>query len=216
MNETPRHSVALPTGETGDHRLFAPAAARNIGPIIDGLRQFVPETGFALEIASGTGEHVVAFSTAFPRLRWQPTDVDPARLASIEAWTHYAKADQVLPPVAFDAAQEQWLGPKTDVVFLSNLLHLVSAADARSIVDCMAAALAPGGVLAIYGPFLRESGYASAGDERFDAAIRAENHDAGYKSITSTEDHLLALGLTRCDCLSMPANNLMSVWKRPR
>lgn len=35
---------------------------------------------------AGTGEHTIYNAAALPGLQWQPTDADPAALASIEAW----------------------------------------------------------------------------------------------------------------------------------
>ena len=49
------------------------------------LETVVPETGKALELASGTGEHVVRMAGAFPGLTWQPSDIDPTRITSIDA-----------------------------------------------------------------------------------------------------------------------------------
>ena len=58
----------------------APAAARNREPILLVLRDTLPRSAHVLEIASGTGEHAVCFSTALPELTWQPTDLDPEAL----------------------------------------------------------------------------------------------------------------------------------------
>ncbi|HSG66350.1 MAG TPA: DUF938 domain-containing protein, partial [Gammaproteobacteria bacterium] len=41
-------------------RWHSAPAERNTGPIIDVLRGVLPEHGLVLEIASGTGQHVVA------------------------------------------------------------------------------------------------------------------------------------------------------------
>ena len=210
-----QHSVANPSDQAGDARLYAPAAARNRAPLVEALRPFLPQSGLALEIASGTGEHVVGFATAFPGLIWQPTDIDSERLASIAAWTRHEALGNIRPPLHHDAVAQRWTGPPANVVFLANLLHLVSQAEAASLIATMAGALAPSGTLALYGPFLREDGYASDGDMRFDAAIRAERPEAGYKSIGWTEGALAAQGLDRRDCVAMPANNLLLVWRRP-
>ena len=67
-------------------RRQAPAAARNVGPIGDVLAEWLPPSGLVLEIASGTGEHALAFARRFPNLDWQPSDPDPEALASIAAW----------------------------------------------------------------------------------------------------------------------------------
>jgi Protein of unknown function (DUF938) len=42
-----------------DHRQHAPATVRNRDFILDVLRDVLPMTGIILEIASGSGEHVV-------------------------------------------------------------------------------------------------------------------------------------------------------------
>ena len=64
----------------------APAAQRNREPIIEVLREWLPTKGLVLEVASGTGEHAVAFAQAFPNLEWQPSDIHPDALSSIAAW----------------------------------------------------------------------------------------------------------------------------------
>ena len=50
-----------------DHRQYAPATARNREFILDVLRQVLATTGVILEIASGSGEHVIHFARNFPR-----------------------------------------------------------------------------------------------------------------------------------------------------
>jgi hypothetical protein len=44
-----------------DDRQYAPATLRNRDFILDVLRDVLPRTGAILEIASGSGEHIVHF-----------------------------------------------------------------------------------------------------------------------------------------------------------
>ena len=59
-------------------RRSAPAALRNREPIAEVLRDWLPERGLVLEIASGTGEQAVYFAEHCPHLTWQPTDLHPS------------------------------------------------------------------------------------------------------------------------------------------
>lgn len=52
-----------------------------------------------LEVGSGTGEHAVHFAHHLPALRWQPSEADPAALASITDWVVHAALPNVLPPL---------------------------------------------------------------------------------------------------------------------
>ncbi|MBV6658151.1 MAG: DUF938 domain-containing protein [Devosiaceae bacterium] len=215
MTSDPRPSFAEPSSDAADKRLFAPSAQRNRAPIIEALTPHISASGLVLEIASGTGEHAVGFVQSFAHLTWQPTEIDPERLASIEAWTRHASLKgRILPPIAFNPVTERWQGERAQLVYLSNLLHLISEPAAKAIIATMADAAAPGGMVAIYGPFLRADGFASEGDEAFDEGIRRQSPEAGYKAIDWTESQLSGHGLTKVARLALPANNLLTLWIR--
>src|SRR3954470_7645385 len=88
--------------------LHAAATERNRGPILEVLRRVLPPAGLVLEIASGTGQHVVFFAGALPALTWQPSDPAPAHLDSVRAWTAASGADNVAPPVTLDVERWPW------------------------------------------------------------------------------------------------------------
>ena len=73
-----------------DPRQFAPSAHRNRDLIRDQLASRWPATGTVLEIASGSGEHVVHFAASAPHLTFQPTDPSAEARASIDAWVREA------------------------------------------------------------------------------------------------------------------------------
>ncbi len=203
-------SVALPS--TGG-KLHAPSASRNVDAIVEALKPYVPRQGTALEIASGTGEHMLRFATAFPALTWQPTDIDPARLISIKAWCGEAGLTNVKPPIHLDASREGWAAKHggQNLIFLSNLLHLISQAEAETIVSEAAKALAPDGVFIVYGPFLRGKTFASEADQHFDESLRAEAQEIGYKSCEQIQHLQAVAGLAPHPPIDMPANNLLLV-----
>ncbi|MEL7213778.1 MAG: DUF938 domain-containing protein [Pseudomonadota bacterium] len=190
-------------------RLVSPSAARNAGPILALLEQVAPASGRALEIASGTGEHVLHFAHAFPEVDWQPSDVDPERLASIEDWSRDHYGDNLQRPVYLDATEPGWemAHDPFDLVVLINLLHLISDDAARCVLDGIAEALEDGGTAMIYGPFLRDGRTTSDGDATFHAKIQADDPANGYKDIGVIFEHLQGLGLDVARH-EMPANNI--------
>ena len=88
------------------------------------LRDVLPERGLVLEVASGTGEHALHFARAFPDLRWQPTDPDPAALRSIEAWRGEAGLANLLPPLALDVRAAEWPVAAADAILAINMVHI--------------------------------------------------------------------------------------------
>ena len=207
----PQASVAHP-GDGG--RLVAPAASRNAAALGDLLARVAPARGRALELASGTGQHAAAFAARFPALSWQPTEIDPERRASIDAYC--ADLPNVAPALELDATRPGWSADHAgqDLILLVNLLHLISAPEARTLMAEAASALAPGGLLVIYGPFMRAGELTSEGDRRFHAALRAQDPAIGYKNDLEVLDLGVAQGLEVVDTVEMPANNLSLVWQR--
>lgn len=199
-------------------RLHAPSARRNAAAICDVLARHAPDTGRALEIASGTGEHAVAIAACKPGLTWQPTDIDADRLASIDAWAAEAGCSNLRPARLLDATEPGWgaaEGP-VDLIFTSNILHLISAPEAEILIAEAALALAPGGVLMIYGPFRRQDGFASEGDAAFHASLTAQDPEIGYKSVGDIAAWCARAGLIHEADLPMPANNLTHLARKPR
>lgn len=210
------HPVARPDGfsePTGD-RLTAPAALRNLAPISEALANLLPPRGRALELASGTGQHIAAHATRWPGLDWQPSDLNADLFPSITAWC--AGLPNVRPPVILDACGPGWSARHggQDVILLVNLLHLIRDEACAILLAEAARALAPGGVLALYGPFRRGGALVSDGDRDFDARLRAADPQTGYKDIETVESALFAAGMDAPQRLDMPASNLMLVLRR--
>ena len=109
-----------------DPRHHAPATLRNRDPILAILCRLAPPTGRLLEIASGSGEHAAYFAAALPGLELHPSDPDPARCASIDAWC--ADLANVQPARPLDAANPDWpaLLPAApfDLILSCNMTHI--------------------------------------------------------------------------------------------
>lgn len=207
-------SVAAPL--TGA-KLHAPAAERNADALCDMLRTHAPIRGSALEIASGTGQHVVAFAAALPDLHWHPTEIDQARRASIDAYVADARLPNVAPASALDATAPGWgkVNRPHDLILLINLLHLISMPEITVLITEAAKALAPDGALIFYGPFKRSGQLTSDGDIRFDAELRSADPSLGYKDDLDIIRLLHDVGLNDPTVLAMPANNLAFIARKP-
>src|SRR5690606_8186556 len=105
---------------------YSAAAQRNRQPLLEVLQRVLPPAGRALEIASGTGQHVVHFAAAMPGWDWQPSDPQPQALASIAAWTARSHLANVRPALQLDVTQFPWPGVDgpLDAVFCANMIHI--------------------------------------------------------------------------------------------
>ncbi|MFD0857569.1 DUF938 domain-containing protein [Roseovarius aquimarinus] len=204
-------SIAEP--ESGA-RLTAPSALRNAPVIAEMLAVHGPHEGQALELASGTGQHVRAFAAHLPHIEWQPSEIDPERRASIDAW---ADASNIRPAIALDATAPGWGAdhPGQDMIVLVNLLHLISAPETHVLFQEVSAALKPGGFFALYGPFLRDGACVSEADADFHASLTASDPEIGYKDVADVRRWMQAAGLHAMTPLPMPANNLMILAHKP-
>lgn len=202
--------------ETGpDGRMFAPSAARNIEAIAAVLAEHAPQSGAALEIASGTGEHIAHLAPQHSGLSWQPSDPDAARRRSIDA--HGQDIANLRPAIDLDAATPGWSAEHRglDLILLVNLLHLIPEAAAKTLIAEAALALAPGGRFVLYGPFLRDGETTSDGDARFNASLIAQDPTIGYKDDWDVIDWLQHNWLELVQVIEMPANNLCFVARKP-
>lgn len=212
-NLPPSASVATPLDGA---KLFAPSAERNLAVILALLGEVAPAQGRALEIASGTGQHVSSFAKALPALTWQPTEIQPERLASIDAYAAATGAGNLKPAVMLDAAQAGWAAAHDpyDLIYLGNLLHLIPQHAAQTVLTQAASALAPNGTLVLYGPFMRAGLLTTEGDRKFHAELRAADPEIGYKDESWVTEVLTAAALRLSTVREMPANNLSFIARR--
>ena len=167
-----------------DGRLNAPSAVRNAEPIVQLVRENALKPGNALEIASGSGQHVVRLAAALPLLNWQPSDVDETRIKSIRSWSNDYHLTNLNPPCLLDATKEGWAAKHhgQDLILLVNLLHLISIEETKILVKEVSKALAPKGVSIIYGPFMRSGELISKSDVEFHDSLINTDPDLGYKN----------------------------------
>jgi SAM-dependent methyltransferase len=211
-----RPPVALEERSVSDDlRMFSPSAARNSAPILAVLQRVLPATGLVLEIGCGTGEHAVHFAGAMPNLNWQPSDPDPQSRASTAGWIELSGLANVLPPLDIDARETAWHEEQStqfDAIVSLNMVHISPWAASSGLFAGAGALLRHGGILFLYGPFMRDGVHSAPSNAAFDATLKAQNPTWGVRDIADLERVGKACGVTLRETITMPANNMSLVF----
>ena len=186
----------------------APAAARNVEPIGDVLEAWLPASGLVLEIASGTGEHALAFARRFAHLAWQPSDPDPEALASIAAWREEGPAN-LLPPVHLNVCEPEWPLSRADAMLCVNMVHISPWEASLGLLDGAARLLGGGAPLILYGPWLEKDVDAAPSNLAFDQSLRARDPRWGLRLVEDFAAEAASRGFFLVGRREMPANNIM-------
>jgi SAM-dependent methyltransferase len=197
-----------------DDRLHAPAAQRNREPILDVLRPLLPVTGTVLEIASGSGEHVVHFARHLPQLTFQPSDPDEAALRSIAAWVAASGLANILPPVRLDVGVSPWPVVGASAIVCINMVHISPWRATLGLLAGAARLLAPGAPLYLYGPYRRKGVPTAPSNEAFDRNLRDRNPEWGLRDLEALAEVAHTAGFSAPVVTPMPANNLSVVFRR--
>jgi hypothetical protein len=197
-----------------DTRRSAPAALRNRAAIAGVLADWLPPSGLVLEIASGTGEHVLFLAERFPGLEWQPTDIHPDALSSIEAWRELAALPNLRAPLELDAARAHWPVHRADAVVSINMVHISPWPSALGLLQGSADILPAGAPLIVYGPWLTDEVPTAPSNLDFDRELKRRNPEWGLRKV---EEFASAARERDCDLVetrTMPANNMMLLVRR--
>jgi len=198
--------------------MYSAVFEKNAKPVIDGLSLFLAGTdGTALEIGSGTGQHILAFAQAFPALQWLPSEHDAIHRHSIDAWRSFSNA-ATSKALAIDAAGD-WSGPLANQLPLSlvlslNVIHIAPVSVLDGILAGAGQCLKTGGYLVFYGPFTENGTHTGDGNALFDTRLRADNPAWGVRDVQAIIAQAGPLGLRHHDLIEMPSNNRLLVLRR--
>ena len=204
------------TEALNDGRLVSPSAERNKGPILTALERVLPGTGLVLEIASGTGQHVVYFARTLGHLTWQPTDPDPDCRRSISAWLAAENLPNVLRPLELDVGKLPWPVAAFDALVCINLIHIAPWTATTALFAGAEFALREAGPVYLYGPYRVQGRHTAPSNQVFDRALRAHNPEWGVRDLEAVVQLADEHGFDLVETAAMPANNLSVLFQRRR
>lgn len=200
--------------ETDADALTAPAVARNRDPILNVLQRVLPRDGLILEIASGSGEHVVHFARHLQTATWQPSDPEPAALRSIAAHVRAAGLTNVLPPRSLDARAPNWPVARADAILSINMIHIAPWEATMGLMREAERLLPRDGCLYLYGPFTEAGSHSSESNALFHADLQARDPAWGLRDIEAVAAVARRHRLSLVEIVAMPANNLSLIFRR--
>jgi len=212
--------TCFPLEREADGRQVSPSSRRNGPHILKVLKRILPKAGTVLEVAAGSGEHTVMFAPEFTSLSWLPSDPADDKLESIRAWIKAKPADNILPPVALDAASQLWpveqmafAKPITAMICI-NMIHIAPWAAGKGLLAAAGRVLPPGGILYLYGPYNVNGEYTAPSNEVFDLTLKKTDPDWGLRDIREVETEASSNGLKLREVVDMPANNFSLVFQK--
>uniref|UniRef100_A0A1B6MDJ3 Methyltransferase type 12 domain-containing protein n=1 Tax=Graphocephala atropunctata TaxID=36148 RepID=A0A1B6MDJ3_9HEMI len=203
-----------------------PAAERNKPHILQCLQRYVRakgregETLKLLEIGAGTGQHCVHFAPHFPHVIYQPTELNPELIESIDAYRMHVQLPNIKEAAVLDITQpaDTWLNgslsPNSlDYVLSINMIHISPWTCTEGLFEGAAYILKPKGYLFMYGPFAVDGNITPDSNVNFDRSLRTQNAEWGLRDITRQLVPLAArLGLKLANTHDLPANNKFLAW----
>lgn len=199
-----------------DHRQYAPATARNRRPILNVLRTVLPSSGVVLEVASGTGEHIVHFARSFPNVTWQPSDPSDEARGSIEAWITTEGLANVRPPLDLDAASDKWPIDRALAILCINMIHISPWVSTEGLMQGAGRILPEGAPLYLYGPFRQAAKALEPSNAAFDHALRSQDPRWGLRDLEAVIACAAVHHILLDQILEMPANNLSVILRKTK
>ena len=192
----------------------ASAAERNKGPILEVLRRVLPEEGLILEIASGTGQHVLHFAAALPELTWQPSDADPEIRKLISANVGAVNPGNINTVLELDVLKTPWPVSEADALLCINMIHISPWATTVALFDGARDTLSAEDVLFLYGPYRRDDRHTAPSNEAFDASLRSRDPQWGVRDLEEVERTAEQAGYILEEVVAMPANNFSVIFRK--
>lgn len=196
------------------------SATRNIEPILSVLKQEIPidKKGYALEVASGSGQHIIRFADTFKDITWTPSDINPEHLESIQAYIDSNDLSNLNSPKSIDCSTDfkEWGfdDESLDVIMSTNLIHISPIEVCQGLINASGSLLKKGGFLIFYGPFAKDGQLYPQSNVDFDASLKSRDSRWGIRDINYVSSLAEKVNLSLYQHHDMPANNNMYFFQK--
>ncbi|XP_026801887.2 methyltransferase-like 26 B [Pangasianodon hypophthalmus] len=203
--------------------LVSPAAERSQDALLSVLQDVLEDQAerelFALELGSGTGQHVVHFAQELNFITWQPSDITEDSRNSIRAYINATRVKSVLEPVFLDAREpwEKWAGlPQTscDIIMAINLLQYSGFSTAQGVFKGSGQILKQNGILMTYGPYAINGTIIPSCNEELDQKLREMNPEWGLPDIDVLRQLAFGNGLRLERMIEMQESNKCLIFRK--
>ncbi len=192
----------------------SPAFPKNRAPILEGLRDALADGARVLEVGSGPGEHAAWFAGELAGVTWTPSDV-PERVDWSSAWVAHAATSNLLAARALDLSVPDWgIEEEYDAIVAINVMHASWPGAPAALFGHAERALAPGGVVFVYGPYRYADRPFAPSNEAFDARLRARDPGFGIPDFEAVDALARAHGFGLEVDRAVPSNNRVIWWRK--
>jgi hypothetical protein len=178
------------------------------------LSDVLPPVGLVLEIASGTGQHVVHFAAALPALAWQPSERDARLRAAIADRVATAGLANLKTPLALDVGDRAWPLHGADALVCINMIHIAPWPATPALFEGAARILRSAAPLFLYGPYRRFGRHTAPSNELFDESLRARDRRWGVRDLERVAEAGAEAGFELLEVRPMPSNNFGLLFRK--
>lgn len=206
--------MQLLRGKTLDTKRTNLAAERNKDPIYQVLSPLLKNAS-VLELASGSGQHASYFCYKEPSLSWQPSDIDPVNIMSIDSWAKEYQLSNICKAIRLDTNDPKtWPIKSFDLIVNINMIHISPWQSTIGLFQLANKLINPKGHLFLYGPYLQKEIDIAPSNREFDQWLKSQNSGWGLRQLEDVIDLAKANGFLKKQVTSMPANNLSVIFSK--
>ncbi|CAH0552001.1 unnamed protein product [Brassicogethes aeneus] len=193
-----------------------PSADRNKSFILEVLKREFDCEGerSVLEIASGTGQHIVYFAAHFPNYTFQPSEYDTRLLDSIKTYVDDAPTKNVHQPQQIDVTKEFFFADPFDYIVNVNMFHITPFGCSVGFFRNGGKVLKQGGKIITYGPYAVNGVLEPQSNVQFDAGLKRQNPEWGVRDVEDLKKVAKEFGVILVRSYDLPANNKCLVWQK--